>query len=98
MFRNARVAVLDLTHGGAVIARKLTKIAASVTGIDVYKTLRSDELEALEHDGIRTSHAPLNVSEFDILIAPIHLDPGYPVLVEAAKNNIPVISHHVAVG
>ena len=98
MLRNARVAVLDLTHGGAVIARKLTKIAASVTGIDVYKTLRPEELEALEHEGIRTSQAPLNVSEFDILIAPVHLDPSYPVLVEAAKNNIPVISHHVAVG
>ncbi len=98
MLRNARVAVLDLTHGGAVIARKLTKIAASVTGIDVYKTLRPDELEALEHEGIRTSQAPQNVSEFDIIIAPVHLDPGYPVLVEAAKNNIPVISHHVAVG
>ncbi|MDD5615422.1 MAG: coenzyme F430 synthase [Candidatus Methanoperedens sp.] len=98
MLRNARVAVLDLTHGGAVIARKLTKIAASVTGIDVYKTLRPDELEALEHEGIRTSRAPQNVSEFDILIAPVHLDPGYPVLDEAAKNNIPVISHHVAVG
>jgi len=98
MLRNARVAVLDLTHGGAVIARKLTKIAASVTGIDVYKTLHTDELEALEQEGIRTSQAPQNVSGFDILIAPVHLDPGYPMLVEAAKNNILVISHHVAVG
>lgn len=98
MLRNARVAVLDLTHGGAVIARKLTKIAASVSGIDVYKTLRHDELEALEHEGIRTSQAPQNISEFDIIIAPVHLDPGYPMLDEAAKNNIPVISHHVAIG
>ena len=98
MFRNARVAVLDLTHGGAVIARKLTHIAASVAGIDVYKTLRHEALEALEHDGIKTSQAPQNVSEFDILIAPVHLDPGYPMLVEAANNKIPVISHHVAVG
>ena len=98
MFRNARVVVLDLTHGGAVIARKLTKIAASVTGIDVYKTLSPEELEALEHEGIRSSEEPQNVSGFDILIAPVHLDPSYPMLVEAAKNNIPVISHHAAAG
>ncbi|MDP2841316.1 MAG: coenzyme F430 synthase, partial [Candidatus Methanoperedens sp.] len=78
MLRNARAVVLDLTHGGAVIARKLTKIAASVTGIDVYQTLSPEELEALEHEGIRISQAPQNVSEFDILIAPIHLDPSYP--------------------
>ncbi|TRZ87002.1 MAG: coenzyme F430 synthase [Methanosarcinales archaeon] len=98
MLRNSRVAVIDLTHGGAVIARKLTKIAASVTGIDVYKTLRPDELEALEQEGIRTSQVAQDVSEFDILIAPVHLDPNYPMLVEVAKKNIPVISHHVAVG
>jgi UDP-N-acetylmuramyl pentapeptide synthase len=98
MLRNVRVAVLDLTHGGSVIARKLTGIAASVTGIDVYKTLHPDELEALEHEGIRTSQAQLNASGFDILITPVHLDPGYPMLDDAAKKNIPVISHHVAVG
>jgi UDP-N-acetylmuramyl pentapeptide synthase len=96
--RNSRIAVLDLTHGGAVIARKLTGIAASVTGIDVYKTLRPEELEALEHEGIRTSQSPLDASGFDLLIAPVHLDPGYSMLVDAAENNIPVISHHTAVG
>jgi UDP-N-acetylmuramyl pentapeptide synthase len=97
MLRNSRAAVLDLTHGGAVIARKLTKIAASVTGVDVYKTLSHEELEALEHEGIRISQMPLNASEFDILIAPFHLDPCYPMLAEAANENIPVVSHHAAV-
>ncbi|MDO8728163.1 MAG: coenzyme F430 synthase [Candidatus Methanoperedens sp.] len=96
--RNTRAAVLDLTHGGTVIARKLTKIAASITGIDVYQTLRSEELEALEQEGIKTSQTPQNVTDFEIIISPIHLDPSYPMLVEAAKNNIPVISHHTAVG
>ena len=98
MFRNVRVAVLDMTHGGALITRKLINIAASVTGIDVYKTLPPEELEALEKEGIRISLVPLDISGFDILIAPVHLDPGYPMLVEATKNNILVISHHVAVG
>ncbi len=98
MLNNSRAAVLDLTHGGAVIARKLKNIAASVTGVDVYNTLSSDELQALENAGIRTSQVPLNACDFDIIIAPVHLDPGYPMLVEAEKNNIPVVSHHAAVG
>ncbi|MBU4138968.1 MAG: coenzyme F430 synthase [Euryarchaeota archaeon] len=98
MLRNSRAAVLDLTHGGSVIARKLKNIAASVTGVDVYNTLSSDELKALENVGIRTSQVPLNAADFDILIAPVHLDPGYPMLAEAEKNNIPVVSHHAAVG
>ncbi|VVB86969.1 UDP-N-acetylmuramoylalanine--D-glutamate ligase [uncultured archaeon] len=98
MLRNSRVAVLDLTHGGAVIARKLKNIAASVTGIDVYRTVRPEELEVLEHEGIRTSCAPLKVSDFDVLIAPVHLDPVYPMLTWAASENVPVISHHAAVG
>jgi len=98
MFRNYRAAVLDLTHGGAGIASKLKNIAASVTGVDVYKTLSSDELGALETEDIKTSQLPLNTCDFDILIAPVHLDPGYHMLVEAEKNNIPILSHHSAVG
>jgi UDP-N-acetylmuramyl pentapeptide synthase len=98
MLRNSRAAVLDLTHGGTVIARKLKNIAASVTGVDVYRTLSPSELEELGTDGIKTSQEPLNACDFDILIAPVHLDPGYPMLAEAEKNNIPVISHHAAVG
>jgi len=98
MLRNSRIAVLDLTHGGDVIARKLKNIAASVAGIDVYNTLTPDELEALETEGIRTSKAPLKARDFDILITPVHLDPNYPMLAEAKKNNIPIVSHHAAVG
>ncbi len=98
MLNDSRVAVLDLTHGGAVIARKLAGIAASVAGIDVYKTMLPEELEALESEGIRTSQVPLPSSDFDILIAPVHLDPDYPMLAAASSDNIPVISHHDAAG
>ena len=95
---SSRVAVLDLTHGGAVIARKLKKIAASVSAIDVYKTLSQSSLDELENEGIKTSCEPLNASDFDLIIAPVHLDPGYPMLSDAALNNVPVLSHHQAVG
>ncbi len=99
MFKSSsRVAVYDLTHGGAVIAKKLKKIVREVAAIDVYKTLSAEELESLESEGIRTSTNTLNSSDFDVIVAPVHLDTNYPMLVDAAKNNIPVLSHHAAVG
>lgn len=96
--KSSKIAVLDLTHGGAVIARKLAKIAGSVTGVDVYRTLDPESLNELENEGIKTSTEPLDPLDFDIIIAPVHLDPGYPMLAGAATRNIPVLSHHQAVG
>ncbi|HEY9206238.1 MAG TPA: coenzyme F430 synthase [Candidatus Methanoperedens sp.] len=95
---SSRVAVLDLTHGGIVLARKLNGIAGSVTGIDVYGTLNPDAQAGLENEGIRISRDILHATDFDVLIAPVHLDPDYPMLVEANNNKIPVISHHAAAG
>ncbi|NJD75552.1 MAG: coenzyme F430 synthase [Candidatus Methanoperedens sp.] len=95
---SSRVAVLDLTHGGAIIACKLAKLAESAAGVDVYGTLGPEELAALENDGIKVSRDPLKASDFDIIVAPVHLDPGYPTLKEAIDNKLPVLSHHAAVG
>lgn len=95
---SSRVAVLDLTHGGIVIARKLKKIVGSVSAVDVYKTLDTGKLGALENEGINTSRDALKATDFDTLVAPVHLDLKYPMLVEAADNSIPVLSHHGAVG
>jgi len=94
--KTSKIAVLDLTHGGAVIARKLKNFARSVTGVDVYSTLDPESLNELENDGIKTSTEPLDPLDFDIIIAPVHLDPGYPMLARA--GTIPIISHHQAVG
>ncbi|MCX9085733.1 MAG: coenzyme F430 synthase [Candidatus Methanoperedens sp.] len=96
--KNSKIAVLDLTHGGIVIARKLTKITGSVTGVDVYKTLAPESLNELEKEGIKISTEPLDPSIFDIIIAPVHLDPDYPMIAKASARNIPIISHHQAVG
>ncbi len=95
---SSRVAVLDLTHGGTVIARKLKKIVGEVAAIDVYKTLSAEELEGLESEGIRTSLDALKAVDFDVIVSPVHLDINHPMLVDAANNNIPVLSHHAAVG
>ena len=93
-----RIAVLDLTHGGAIIARKLKKIAETVTAIDVYGTSSDELLDELEKEGICTSRETIEASRFDIIVSPVHLDTGYPILAEALANNIPVLSHHQAVG
>jgi UDP-N-acetylmuramyl pentapeptide synthase len=95
---SSRVAVLDLTHGGAVIARKLKDIVSEIAAVDVYKTLSAGELDALENCGIKTSREPLDAADFDIIVAPVHLDSNYPMLKDASTNNIPVLSHHAAVG
>jgi UDP-N-acetylmuramyl pentapeptide synthase len=95
---SSRVAVLDLTHGGAVIARKLEKIVHSVTAIDVYKTQSIEELKGLESDGIKTSVDVLEASNFDVIVSPVHLDTNYPMLIDAVNNKLPVLSHHEVVG
>ncbi len=95
---SSRVAVLDITHGGAVIARKLKKLAGAVTAIDVYGTANPGLIEELQKQGIKTSPEPLRASNFDIIIAPVHLDNNYPMLLDAASNGIPIVSHHQAVG
>jgi UDP-N-acetylmuramyl pentapeptide synthase len=98
MFKDAHIAVLDLNHGGEVIARKLKHVAASVTAIDVYKKLTPSESRELENEGIKTSSDALDAEDFDVIIAPVHLDPDHPMLAGARKNNVPVLSHHQAAG
>ncbi len=96
-YRN--IAVLDLTHAGGIIAKKLASRGFNVTAVDVYSTLDSNMMLDLEekHD-IATSHDPLNVNAFDLLISPTHLDPKYPMLTEAREKSIDIMSHHMAVG
>ncbi len=93
-----RIAVLDLTHGGKIIARKLKKLVSSVSAIDVYKTLSLEELKGLESEGINTTQDALKATDFDVIVSPVHLDNNYPMLADAFNNDIPVLSHHAAVG
>ncbi|AAM06985.1 TPA: coenzyme F430 synthase [Methanosarcina acetivorans] len=98
LFRK-KLAVLDLTHGGIPIARKLAALGNDVSGVDVYGTVDQALLGELEEKyGIRCSKAPLPVSDFDLLIAPVHLDPAYPMLIKARSEGKTVLSHHEAVG
>ncbi|MDQ1276078.1 MAG: coenzyme synthetase [Euryarchaeota archaeon] len=94
-----KLAVLDLTHGGIPIAKKLAALGNDVSGIDVYGTVAPALLGELEEKyGIRCSKAPLPISEFDFLVAPVHLDPAYSMLAEARAEGKKIVSHHEIVG
>lgn len=108
MFHNKNIAVLDTTHGGAIIAIKLattpTIAPTSVSAVDIYNTTGADTIQNLQDAGVtyHTADAIPNISDFihacDIIIAPVHMPPAHPLLKEAEKAGIPIITHHQAVG
>ncbi|MHB8101620.1 MAG: coenzyme F430 synthase [Methanosarcina sp.] len=94
-----KLAVLDLTHGGIPIAKKLAALGNDVTGVDVYGTVDPSLLLELEKKhGIQCSKNSLPASKFDFLVAPVHLDSAYPMLAEARAEGKRVFSHHEIVG
>lgn len=94
-----KLAVLDLTHGGIPIAKKLAALGNDVSGVDVYGTVDPALLGELEEKhGIRCSKVPLPISEFDVLVAPVHLDPAYSMIAEARAEGKKIVSHHEIVG
>jgi coenzyme F430 synthetase len=94
-----KLAVLDLTHGGIPIAKKLAALKNDVIGVDVYGTVDSRILSELENKhGIKCLKVSLPVSEFDFIVAPVHLDPTYPMLAEAGAQGKIILSHHEIVG
>jgi UDP-N-acetylmuramyl pentapeptide synthase len=93
------IAVLDMTHAGIVIAEGFASLGYNVKAIDVYRTVDEDVLLRLTHDhGIVTSKDPVPVDDLDLIVSPVHLDPGYPMLADARKKNIEIMDHHRAVG
>ncbi|WP_094226902.1 coenzyme F430 synthase [Methanolobus psychrotolerans] len=99
MLDHANIAVLDLTHAGIIIAEKFVGLGFNVTAIDAYRTVNRNVLKRLESDyGIKTSKDPVPVDEFDIIVSPVHLDPGYAMLSDARKKDIEIMTHHKAVG
>jgi len=94
-----KLAVLDLTHGGIPIAKKLAALGNDVTGVDVYGTVDPSLLLELEKKhGMQCSKNSLPASKFDFLVAPVHLDSAYPMLAEARAEGKRVFSHHEIVG
>ncbi|MEA1906056.1 MAG: coenzyme F430 synthase [Euryarchaeota archaeon] len=107
------VLVLDLTHGGSLIAQCLAggtetgvqtipdpgKNAGTnaVTAVDVYHTLDGSAIAGLESRGISVLTEPPDAGGFDLIVSSVHLDPAYPTLSGARAAEVPVITHHAAV-
>ncbi|WP_440951367.1 coenzyme F430 synthase [Methanosphaerula subterraneus] len=77
-----RLLVLDTIHGGGVIAASLAAQGHQVDAVDVYRG----------EDGIPAEVA--RERQYDLLIAPVHLDPAHPLL---HHHRCPAITHHQAV-
>ncbi len=76
------ILVLDTIHGGREIGDAYAGAGHVVDVVDVY-----------------TGTAPVTAEnaknqKYDLIVAPVHLDPDYPLL---AKPDTPVITHHEAV-
>lgn len=74
--------VLDTIHGADVIGREFAALGHTVDIVDVYR-----------QKSVVDTRTALGRT-YDIIVAPVHLDPDHPLL---HSGNAPVISHHEAV-
>lgn len=90
---NDKVLVLDLTHGGEVLAREYSSRGAMVTAVDIYRTAPADRKEGLTALGIRVLDvAP--AESFDLAVVPIHCPDRFLGQAQAGRR----ITAHQAVG
>lgn len=76
------ILVLDTIHGGKPIGEAFTSRGDTVDLVDVYR------------DRGPVSIAAARSRTYDLVVAPVHLDPDFPLLKNA---HAPVITHHEAV-
>ncbi|HXW99289.1 MAG TPA: coenzyme F430 synthase [Methanomicrobiales archaeon] len=76
------ILVLDTIHGGTELAGALARAGHRVDTVDVYRG----------EEGIPPQQAARG--RYDLLVAPVHLDPSYPLL---SQVQAPRITHHGAV-
>ena len=86
----SRIGVLDINHGGLVIAEKLASLGFDAFAVDVYGTKKGivSKVPVLRPD---------EVTSYDALVAPVHMPP-IPLLRGAYANGKTVYTHHQAVG
>lgn len=76
------ILVLDTIHGGEALAQHLSTRGHRVDAVDVYRS----------ESGISTDTALGR--RYDLIIAPVHLDPDHPLM---KIDHTPYITHHEAV-
>jgi UDP-N-acetylmuramyl pentapeptide synthase len=76
------ILVLDTIHGGKIIGKLYASRGEEVDCVDVYRGDSTTDVKAAQS------------RKYDLIVAPVHLDPDHPLLKFATA---PVISHHEAV-
>jgi UDP-N-acetylmuramoylalanine-D-glutamate ligase len=84
-----KVLVIDATHGGLILSEAFTKRGNNVTCIDVYKTLKKEDIEKYSKDFQIKQELPNSFNEYDLIVVPVH----FPF----NRNSNKVITHHEAV-
>ena len=79
-----RILVLDTIHGGCEIGTAFARAGNTVDMVDVYRVRHRKQLNGQHH------------VQYDLIVAPVHLDPAHPLLAGRSASE-PVISHHEAV-
>ena len=77
-----QVLVLDTIHGGSAIAAAYAAAGADADAVDVYRDTTPDAERRAQK------------RQYDLVAAPVHLDPDNPLLL---LHRSPVITHHEAV-
>ena len=88
-----RVLVLDLTHGGGLLARAYAGRGDEVTAVDVYGTSPIKLKASLVAAGVRVLGSS-TAESFDLGVAPIHCPDSFYGEAKCARR----ITHHQAVG
>jgi UDP-N-acetylmuramyl pentapeptide synthase len=76
------ILVLDTIHGGKIIGEAYTARGETVDCVDVYRGGSTMDVKIAES------------RNYDLVVAPVHLDPDHPLIKFATA---PVISHHQAI-
>jgi len=85
-----KIGVLDINHGGLLLAERISSLGFDAFAVDVYGTKK--DVKA----GVPVLR-PEEVKEFDALTAPVHM-PEIFLLREACARGRPVYTHHELTG
>lgn len=89
MWPGVTIGVLDINHGGLLLAERLRGLGYDAFAVDVYGTRKvSPEVPVLK---------PEEVGDFDVLAAPAHMR-TIPLLQRAHAEKKPVLTHHEMTG
>ncbi len=85
-----RSGVLDINHGGLLLAERLQSLGYDAFAVDVYGTKKAP-------DACVPVLTPDEVADFDTLAAPVHM-PSTSLLQRAHAERKPVLTHHELTG